>query len=322
MASLDEEELLARVLPLLGPSRALVGNGDDAAVLAAPDGRYVVSTDVLVEDRHFRREWSSGFDVGWRAVMQNVADMAAMGARPTHLVVALVLPGSTPVAWAEDLARGLHAACERHGADVVGGDLSGGDELVVAATVHGDLEGRPAVLRSGARAGDVVAHAGVRGWSAAGLALLTSATDPSSVAHGERLVRGFLRPEPPVALGAVAADAGATALMDVSDGLLRDADRLARASRVTLDLDEPTEAFAEDAATLAPAARLLGQDVLRWLLAGGEDHGLLATFPAGTPLPAGYRAVGSVREPAERPVLVTGRPVETATSGWDHFAAR
>ena len=322
MASLDEEELLARVLPLLGPSRALVGNGDDAAVLAAPDGRYVVSTDVLVEDRHFRREWSSGFDVGWRAVMQNVADMAAMGARPTHLVVALVLPGSTPVAWAEDLARGLHAACERHGADVVGGDLSGGDELVVAATVHGDLEGRPAVLRSGARAGDVVAHAGVRGWSAAGLALLTSATDPASVAHGERLVRGFLRPEPPVALGAVAAGAGATALMDVSDGLLRDAGRLARASRVTLDLDEPTEAFAEDAATLAPAARLLGQDARRWLLAGGEDHGLLATFPSGTELPAGYRAVGSVRDPEERPVLVAGRAAVAATSGWDHFAAR
>jgi thiamine-monophosphate kinase len=224
------------------------------------------------------------------------------------------------VAWAEDLARGLHAACERHGADVVGGDLSGGDRLVVAVTVHGDLEGRPAVLRSGARAGDVVAHAGVRGWSAGGLALLTGATDPARVAHGEQLVRGFLRPEPPVALGAVAATAGATALMDVSDGLLRDAGRLARASRVTLDLDEPLESFAEDAAVLAPAARLLGQDVRRWLLAGGEDHGLLATFPAEVSLPTGYRAVGVVREAGDQPVLVAGRPAAVEAPGWDHFA--
>ena len=324
VADLSEEELLARIVPLLGPTRALVGNGDDAAVLAAPDGRYVVSTDVLVEDRHFRTDWSTGFDVGWRAAMQNVADVAAMGARPTHLVMALVLPGATPVAWVEDLAWGFGAACERHGADVVGGDLSSGRELVVAVTVHGDLEGQAPVLRSGARPGDTLAHAGVRGWSAAGLAILEAGAAPDTIEHGARLVRGYLRPEPPVVLGALAAVAGATSLLDVSDGLLRDAGRIARASGVTLVLHDPAEAFAEDASVLAPAAGRLGADVAGWLLTGGEDHGLLATFPPGARVPEGFRTVGTVHQPEGDVgrVLVDGRPASDGATGWDHFTGR
>ena len=168
-----EEALLARIFPLLPTApTTLVGPGDDCAVVAAPDGRYVVSTDVLVEDRHFRRRWSSGYDVGWRAAVQNLADVVSMGARPAALVVSLVMPGDLPVDWVTGLARGLADACTPLGAAVVGGDLSGGDQVVVAVTVHGDLEGREPVLRSGARPGDVVALAGSLGRSAAGLALL------------------------------------------------------------------------------------------------------------------------------------------------------
>ncbi|WP_309232755.1 AIR synthase related protein, partial [Actinotalea sp. JY-7885] len=172
VADLGEDALLAQIFPLLPRAAGtLLGPGDDAAVVAAPDARVVVSTDVLVEGRHFRREWSSGEDVGRRAAVQNLADVAAMGARPTALVVALVVPPDVPVSWVLGLARGLAAACGPE-VGVVGGDLSGGSEVVVAVTVHGDLEGRAPVLRSGARPGDVVAHAGVRGRSAAGLALL------------------------------------------------------------------------------------------------------------------------------------------------------
>ncbi|WP_233571871.1 thiamine-phosphate kinase, partial [Cellulomonas triticagri] len=186
VADLTEGELLARIFPLLPAGGAtLVGPGDDAAVLDAPDGRYVVSTDVLVQDRHFRLAWSEGEDVGWRAAMQNLADAAAMGARPTALVVSLVMPGGLPVTWVEGLARGLAAACATVGAGVVGGDLSGGDAVVVAVTVHGDLAGVAPVLRSGARPGDVLALAGTVGRSAAGLALLDADradVDPAVVA--------------------------------------------------------------------------------------------------------------------------------------------
>jgi thiamine-monophosphate kinase len=319
VGDLTEEQLLARIFPHLPTGdRTLLGPGDDAAVLAAPDGRYVVSTDVLVEDRHFRLDWSSGQDVGWRAAMQNLADVAAMGARPTALVVALVVPRHVPVRWVEGLARGLGAACATVGAGVVGGDLSGGDAVVVAVTVHGDLAGAAPVLRSGARPGDVVALAGTVGRSAAGLALLEARrgdVDPGAV-------RVFRRPEPPLAAGPVAARAGATAMMDVSDGLLRDGGRMAAASGVVLDLGDPADVLGEDLAALRGAGAALGVDPAVWALTGGEDHGLLATFPAGA-VPEPFRPIGAVRAAADAgvpagTVLVAGeRPL--VAPGWDHF---
>ncbi|GAB2473566.1 thiamine-phosphate kinase [Promicromonospora xylanilytica] len=345
---LSEEQILERIVPLLPRGSAtLLGPGDDAAVLAAPDGRFVVSTDVLVEDRHFRTRWSTGYDVGRRAAAQNLADIAAMGARPTGLVTSLVVPGDTEMDWVTGLATGLADGCAPVGAGAVGGDLSGGPCLVVSITVHGDLEGRPPVLRSGARPGDVVAHAGVRGWSAAGLALLEAglvrtplSTAPLEVTDGvlledawERLVAAYLRPEPPLAAGIAAARAGVTAMLDVSDGLLRDAGRIALASGARIDLDG--EAFATDrdvlrsAAHAVAAATGLGDPgwgpgtadvdglVGRWVWSGGEDHGLLATFPAGTELPEGWTAVGQVQEAGEG-VTIDGQ-VPAVGPGWDHF---
>ena len=319
VADLAEDDLLALIFPLLpGGRTTLVGPGDDAAVVAAPDGRVVVSTDVLVEGRHFRRAWSSGEDVGWRAAMQNLADLAAMGARPTSLVVTLVAPADLPVDWVTGLARGLAAACGPHDVGVVGGDLSGGDAIIVSVTVHGVLDGRAPVLRSGARVGDVVAHAGVRGWSAAGLALLGAGRGEVSPA----LVRAYLRPDPPLAAGPAAARAGATSMLDLSDGLLRDAGRLARASGVVLDLDPMADRFATDLAMLADAAAALGARAQDWVLAGGEDHGLLATFPPEVELPEPFRAVGRVRAigAGGAAVLVGGRVPTTSSPGWDHFA--
>ncbi len=325
IADLGEDRLLARLFPLLPAGRdTLLGPGDDAAVLRAADGRVVVTTDVLVEGRHFRLDWAGGYDVGWRAAVQNLADVAAMGARPTGLVVALAAPPTLQVTWVTDFARGLAAACPE-GTGVVGGDLSGGEQVVVSVTALGDLGGHAAVTRSGARAGDIVAHAGVRGWSAAGYALLAArgplgATDTPS---GARAVEGYLRPVSPLEAGPAAAAAGATAMLDVSDGLLRDAGRLARASDVVVQLDDPAEAFRDDADALAGLGRHLGVDVATWLLTGGEDHGLLATFPPGA-VPAPFRAIGRCDAPtdghAAGTVLVAGEPWSGST-GWDHFRA-
>ena len=314
VADLDEDALLALLFPLLPRGAGtLLGPGDDAAVVTAGDGRVVVSTDVLVEGRHFRTEWSTGADVGWRAAMANLADVAAMGARPTAVVVGLVLPGATPVAWVTDLAAGLAEACAPHGVGVVGGDLSGGDQIVVSVTVLGDLSGRAPVRRAGARPGDVVGHAGVLGHSAAGLALLTAKT--ALVEGDAAFVDAYLRPRPPIEAGAVAA-VDATAMIDISDGLVRDAGRLARASAVVIDLDR----LSADLAVLEPVAERLGTAPLEWLLAGGEDHGLLATFPPDADVPAPFRVIGSVR-PADTgaSVLVAGK-APVGITGWDHFA--
>lgn len=324
---LDEATLLGLFVPHLprGPA-TLLGPGDDAAVVAVPDGRVVVTTDVLVEDHHFRRCWSSGTDVGRRAAAQNLADVAAMGAEPTAAVVALVVPPDLAASWVVDLADGLAAAFAPLGVGVVGGDLSAGERIAVAVTVHGDLGGRAPVLRSGARPGDVVAVAGVLGRSAAGLALLRAAEADrvGDVAAGwPDLLAAYLRPDPPLAAGPAAARAGATAMIDLSDGLLRDAGRIALASDVVVDLDPLDRSLAGDLRELAAAADATGADATRWALTGGEDHGLLATFPPEAPLPAAFRRIGRVVAGHGGPtgtVLVAGGPSPVTGLGWDHFA--
>lgn len=308
VGDITERDLLSRILQVLaGSSQALVGPGDDAAVLAAPGGRVVVSTDTLVHGPDFRLAWSSGFDLGFKAAAVNLADIAAMGARPTALVVALAVPATAPVTLATELARGLRAACERLtiGCAVEGGDLTVSDTLTIAVTALGVLEGEP-VLRSGARIGDTVAVAGELGAAARGLAVLfdrfrTETGDPvpvdlDALSPVERVdLAAQLRPEPPIALGPVAAAAGATAMMDVSDGLLLDATRLADASHVTIALRGIAD---------GPALR------------GGEDHALLATFDSATPLPDGFRAIGRAVSRADAAVTLDG-VVVSGPGGWD-----
>ena len=317
LADLGESGVLARIFPRLPASAAtVIGPGDDAAVLVAADGRVVATTDLMVDGRDFRPEWSTAFDVGWKSAAQNLADICAMGAAPTALLVGLVAPGSTPVAWVEGLADGLAAACAGTGASVVGGDLSSGETIVVSVTALGDLEGRSPVLRSGARPGDVVGLAGRVGWSAAGLALLSAGRSDLA----PHLVAAHLRPDPPYAAGPAAARAGASAMLDVSDGLLRDAGRVATASGVRLDLDG--QALVRAAADLAGAAAALGDSdlALRWVLTGGEDHPLLATFSSGD-RPGEFTRVGQVRAGAG--VVIDGQDPQHLVgpaTGWDHFS--
>lgn len=314
VGELSEGAILRRILERLGDSSALIGPGDDAAVITAADGRVVATTDTLVHGPDFRLAWSSAFDLGWKSAAVNLADIAAMGARPTALLVALAMPDETRLSFVEQLADGLRAACESlaPGCAVEGGDLTVSDTLTIAVTALGSLEGRAPVLRSGAQTGDVVAVAGDLGRASRGLDLLFTrfrdaagtpvAVDESVLAPEERAdVRAQLRPSPPLQRGPLAAVGGATAMMDVSDGLVLDASRLAAASGVSIAID--TAALGED-----PAAALVG----------GEDHALLATFPQAVPLPDGFRAIGRAEPRGEAAVLVDGRP-HTGRGGWDPY---
>ncbi|MGT2426522.1 thiamine-phosphate kinase [Amnibacterium kyonggiense] len=245
LAAVGERAALARIIPRLRRAEALLGPGDDAALVAAPDGRVLLSTDAMIEGPDFRRAWSTPYELGWKAVATNLADIAAMGGRPTGLLVALAAPGATPVAELEAIADGMAAACDAlaPGIGVVGGDLTSAPLLSLAVTVTGSLDGRAPVLRSGARVGDVVAYSGRLGLAAAALRLLFAVgeDDAAAIAALRRgagpLLREQLAPTPPVRDGVRAAEAGATAMLDVSDGLLLDASRIAAASGVALDLD-------------------------------------------------------------------------------------
>lgn len=329
----------------------LLGPGDDAAVVAAPDGRFVVTTDMLVQDRHFRLDWSAPAEIGRKAIAQNAADVVAMGAVPTAFVVALGCPGETPVAVVDGLADGLWAEAARAcGASIAGGDLVRGEQLLISVTAFGDLRGRAPVTRSGARPGDVVAVAGRLGWSGAGLTALlagrgtgvtgTGAGGEPSLPGPERAPAGpgstgRARPRAgSAALAALLADALAahrvprppyaavldalpgatpTALTDVSDGLLADLGHLAAASGVAIDLD--SAALADPA--LTALATELEHDAAQWILSGGEDHAFAGAWDPGTPLPPGWRAIGRVA--AGHGVTVDGA-APGGPHGWESFA--
>jgi thiamine-monophosphate kinase len=310
VSDVGEFGLIARVTARLPvqPS-TLLGPGDDAAVVAVPDGRVVATIDVLVEGRHFRRDWSSAADVGHRAAAANLADIVAMGATPSALLVAFCAPADLDVGWAEELTDGLAAEAAVAGAAVVGGDVSSSTVLTIAVTALGDLGGRSPVLRSGARPGDRVALAGRIGYAAAGYTALRRGFRTPRV-----LVEAHRRPVVEYRAGPAAADAGATSMLDVSDGLLADAGHIAAASRVAIDLDR--SAF-EVPDAMADAARALGVDPYTWILTGGDDHALLATFPADAALPEGWRPIGRVGEGSG--VTVDGRRYDAGPAGWDHF---
>ncbi|MGV9415775.1 thiamine-phosphate kinase [Nocardia sp. NPDC003693] len=301
----------------------LLGPGDDAAVLAAPAGRYVVTTDMLVQDRHFRLDWSSPRDIGRKAIAQNAADVVAMGAAPSAFVVSLGCPSDTPVDFIIELADGMWAEAARAGASIAGGDFVRSPLLVISVTAFGDPVAREPILRSGARPGNVVAVAGLLGWSGAGLAVLSAGGDAESVDSGATAAAdaGLLAdavavhrvPQPPYdAVLGLAGDAGITAMTDVSDGLLADLGHIAQSSGVAIDLD--SQALNDPA--LDVIAKALGGDALEWILAGGEDHAFAATFADPAAVPPGWLVVGRVLAGAG--VTVDGA-VRTGPTGWESF---
>lgn len=314
-----------------------LGPGDDAAVVPAPDGRFVISTDAMAQDRDFRLRWpsgavDSGYSTGWKAAAQNLSDLNAMGARASGLLLALTLPGATPVSWLDRCAAGIAGAIRALGARgcrIAGGDLGSDDRITVCVTVTGDLEGRAAVTRTvpdaerdrcGPAGLDLVL-CGRAGWAAAGLAVLQTprqtlvpALDRSG-AHrlAARAAAAQLRPRPVLTAGRTAAEAGALAMMDVSDGLLRDAGRLGTANGMDPALDE--DWVTRRAAELAPLGRALGVDARDWVRAGGEDYGLLAVLPPSAALPQGFERVGRLLPRAAGPAPSSAR----RDTGWDHF---
>lgn len=311
LADVEEQELLDTMLPRFATSAdVLIGPGDDTALLRARAGAVLATTDTMVLGRDWLDEWSSGADVGHKLVVQNVADIAAMGGRCTGLLVTLVADQETRLQWVADFTSGVADAADDAGTVVVGGDLSSAPagSRMVSITAFGELDRVAAVLRSGAQPGDVIAVHGTLGRAAAGLLLLQRGTPDRAT----ELVVAQRRPRTAYEQGPVAARAGATAMLDISDGLLRDGGRIARASGVRLDLDP--EALAGDIQALTDAVG--AADAKTCVLTGGEEHSLLATFPSGS-VPPGWRQIGAVLPGSG--ISVAGR--DHTRVGWDHFGS-
>ena len=323
-----------------------VGPGDDAAVLTLPHPRLVISTDTLTEGHDFLPGTTTARWIGRKAAVQNLADIAAMGSRPLAVLSALSLPASQSVAVAAEITAGLTEVCARYGARLIGGDLGAADALSLTVTALGTLPtGQAAVRRSGARPGDAVMLAATQlGSSASGLTLVLSGrvrrlpgalqnSGPLDLSVPARLTDAALQalthhnaPEPDLACGWRAAPQ-LSAMIDLSDGLVRDASRIAAASDVLVDLDPA--AIDDLSGAHRDLASALGEDPRDWVLHSGEEHAMLATaFPReAAQLPSPWRRIGTVRavppgmsaaESRDSPrVLLGGEPI--AQHGWDHF---
>lgn len=292
-------ERLRRMLP--SPPAGETWIGDDAAVVVPPVGGLLLAADMVVAGVHADLSLVGLDDLGWKAVAVNVSDIAAMGGRPTHALVSVAGPPHVDLVT---LYEGIRAAAEEYGCPVVGGDLASCKELVVSVAVAGDCEDRPPVLRGGALPGDALFVTGPLGASAAGLRLLRE----GRADEGPELVAAHRRPKARVEEGRAARAAGATAMVDVSDGLASDVRRLAEASGVGIVIDQ---------APVAPGA------TLEEALGGGEDYELI--FSATN---AGHVVATFAEAGLRQPIVIgycTAEPLERRlrdeplpTMGWEH----
>ena len=283
-------------------SRLLVGIGDDAAVVST-SAQSIITSDMAVEDVHFKLEWSSAFDIGRKITAANVADILSMGGRCDYLTASVALTGEETLQWIENLARGMKHEADLAGALIVGGDIARGPKIVISLTAVGNS--KSPILRSGAQVGDGLFLSSLTGWSAAGLELLTREISINSEI-AEKALSEFSAPT----LDYDSDFSQATAMADVSDSTLIQAEQIAAASGVQLVLDQSLIAVAPEFGELSQLASELKVDVLHWILAGGEDHVLLAT---GVNLP-GVR-IGSVAQGSG----VTGVEIKMTPVSWSHF---
>jgi thiamine-monophosphate kinase len=318
VAAVGESGLLRRIEQRIGKASGdEVWSGDDTALVEAPAPRLLLTTDLLVEGIDFELAWASGEDVGRKAAAANVSDIAAMGGRPTHSLVTLGLAPSTPLPVFEGLLEGLVSTLSDYGAHLVGGDISEAAQLSVGVTVIG-RPGERAVLRSGARERDIVCVTGELGGAAGGLEALRRGEGRSGAAA--RLVRRQLRPQARLEAGGALAGAGATAMIDVSDGVAIDLARLCEASGTGCTIDSKRLPIDPDLGALGDF------DATRAALVGGEDFELLCTLPPERVAPAGelvraggiaFTAVGEMTSGAR---LIDGQPLDTWTErSWQHL---
>lgn len=282
--------------------RVRVGIGDDAAVVTT-QSQSIITSDMAVEDVHFKLEWSSAFDIGRKITAANVADILSMGAQCDYLTASVALTGDETMQWIENLARGMKHEADAAGALIVGGDIARGPKIVISMTAVGSSQSP--ILRSGAKAGDGLYLSSLTGWSAAGLELLSREVSINS-AIAERALSEFSAPT----LDYSSDFSGATAMADVSDSVLIQAEQIAEASGVQLVLDQVLISQATEFKDLSTLADELKVDVFQWILGGGEDHVLLAT---GESLP-GIR-IGSVVAGSG----IAGVDMKKAPVSWSHF---
>jgi thiamine-monophosphate kinase len=310
-----ELELIRRIAARAGMRGGVnVGIGDDAAVL---DDGTILALDMVVDGVHVSRATHSPEDIGHTALAVNISDIAAMGGLPVAAMVGLGVPDDLPAADVDRIYEAMDDLAGDNAMSIVGGDVSAAPVLTLSVAICGrTTDGVRPVLRSGGRPGDVLVVSGPLGASAAGLLLLGDSRLRQEVRESDALVTTHLRPTPLVDDGLHLAESGATAMIDISDGLLLDAHRLAMASGVRAEIDLGSVPVAPGVAEVAAAT---GLDAEVLAATGGEDYHLLAAVPPSAGLEPHVTVVGVLREGEPGVVAMRdGRDVTPERLGWEH----
>ena len=284
-----------------------IGIGDDAAVVLASNKKLVATVDMAVEDIHFKREWSTPFQIGAKLTTANLADIFAMGATPKYLLVAAAMTEVNNSQMVSELAKGIRSVADKFEVAVIGGDLSRAEKMSLSITALGEISEKP-ITRSGAKVGDIVYVSALPGLSAAGLAILTRGLD-----RPRYVVEAHLNPKlsAPNKLIQVA-----TSMCDISDGLFTDASHIASASTVRINLSKNKLISGSDFKDLAELAVELGEQVFDWILTGGEDHFFLATVDPKNASDEIGLEIGVI-EAGGGEVVLDGEKIQKA--GYQHF---
>ena len=284
-----------------------VGIGDDAAVISPSNSKLVATVDMAIEDVHFRRAWSTPFQIGAKLTTANLADIFAMGAKPKYLLVAAAITEANNLEVVTELANGIKSVADKFEVAVIGGDLSKGEKMSLSITALGELDTNP-ILRSGAKIGDLVYVSALPGLSAAGLAILGRGLDRPRYVVEAHLNPKLTAPNELIAI--------ANSMCDISDGVTTDGSNIAKASEVNIDLSKQLISNAVGFSDLKELADELGEDIFDWILSGGEDHFFLATVdPKNAKNELGVQ-IGVVKE-GKGQLTLDGEIIQKA--GYQHF---
>jgi thiamine-monophosphate kinase len=332
VADLGENKLLERIADRL--TNAHLWLGDDAAVVQSPGANLLLAVDEVVEGIDFDLAYTTGQDIGWKAIAINVSDMAAMAGHPSYALAALTMPENLPLEVFDGILDGIAEASAEFGLQVVGGDLSGGSEISLSVSVLGASGASGVLRRTGARVGQALCVTGTLGAAAAGLEVLRRGLRGTRPEAGDaeafdRLAQRQLRPRPNVAAAKALAGYGASSMIDVSDGLAIDLDRLLDSSRKGCSITGSTIPIDPDVEVLGATLTGAVFDPLKAAMVGGEDFEILCTLDVDR-FEAARRAVAAegsslttigVVTPSER--LIDGRPLEVwKEEAWEHLRNR
>jgi len=333
LKQLGEFGLIEKIAGLFEPGseKEFSGIGDDCAVLRSDSGRStLITTDMLLQGRHFRREWSSAGDLGYKSLAVNLSDISAMGGTPRYALLSIGLPADIAPAWLDDFLNETHSLCETHGIKLIGGDTSKSNSLIISYTVLGFIEDEKILWRSAAKAGDKIGLIGKVGESGAGLRLLEGSYNTEIPTH-KYLIEAHNRPRIYVDEARFLANSGFVhAMIDLSDGIQSDAGHIAKRSGVTLTIDTDQLPISD---TLTDVCDTFSWSAIEIALTGGEDYALMFTFDREKEdtlrnqlresFPdTGFTVIGEVKEEdgnADVRFLKNGETIELQHHGFDQF---